>query len=209
MSDGGYLYWDNARFLKDRPHLDGLEFSTPNETLPEDIQWEPEEPEAVYKIPTKAKTHRIQQVALGSTSPLVRRSYKFSATFKANKEEEYFSVLRSAERGAVVNWVPFVWVEEIFNVSATGDFTLSRPVAWGIAASANSTNHAARFFVSNVENPSAGSISGQTFTAATTGVIAVRYLPAFRVLIDGVSNRVPTNNGLEFSVSMREGISLA
>lgn len=210
MANGGYLYWD-SRFLKDLPHLDGIDFSTPNETLPNNVKWEPQEREAVYVIPTKAKTHRVQQVALGTDAPIVRRSYNFEATLIANDEEEYFRILRAAERGAVVNWVPFVWLEEVINATSAATYQLSRPVAWGIASEANSTNHPAITYLADVvESTPAehGSISGQTFTAASTGVIAVRYLPAFRVVVDGVSHAVPVTNGLEFSLTLREAISV-
>lgn len=204
---GGYLYWED-RFLLDNPHLDGVDFTTPNETLPENIQWQPQENEAVYVLTTKAKTHRVQQVALGSGAPIVRRAWNFQATLLAKVSEEYFRILRSAEAGAVVNWVPFVWLEEKFNATSGSSYTLSRPVAWGISGNANDTNHPIRTFLANVEG-SHGSVTGQTFTAASTGVIAVRYLPAFKVIVDGISNSVPVSNGLEFSLTMREAISLA
>ena len=211
MPTGGYLYW-TARFLKDLPHLDGIDFTTPHETLPEDIQWEPQEEETSNVIPTKAKTHRVQTVALGTSAPIVRTSFRFSATLIANDENEYFRIWRASQRGATVNWVPFCWTEEIFNATSGSTYKLSRPVAWGISSSANSTNHPARIFLAAVEEPTPGdygTISGQTLTAATTGVITVRYVPAFKVVVNAPSNAVPVSNGLEFSLEMREAISVA
>jgi hypothetical protein len=58
--------------------------------------------------------------------------------------------------------------------------------------------------VADVENPSAASISGQVVTAAVTGVLAVRYLPAFKVRVKSFSAKLNGPNDVDFTVALDE-----
>ena len=197
---GGYLYW-NAEFVIREPYVDGHKIENGFQSL----DWEESDP--LILMPAHASNHIAQRFALDTADSLTRLAIKFTAKLQGTDEEDYFRMMRARAKGSLVEFVPFVWVEEVFTVTAAGDFTLSRPVAWSKVPACNSTIYPARYFVDGTESPTAGSISGQTFSVVETGEVAVRYMPCFYVKVTCRSS-IPDVNALDLDFVLEEGVIL-
>jgi len=110
VSDG-YLYWE-AAFAKTAPYFDGFEAPW----ILEGLSWE--EGSGVYVLPTHAGTHVVQTPYLGATAPRARIAIDpFRLEIPADDEETYFRLSRAAQRGAPLDFCPFIWRCDVFPYS--------------------------------------------------------------------------------------------
>lgn len=199
----GYLYWttewwQNFPWLYDR-YVGYFEESS-------GLAWE--EAEGVFVLPTHGRTHNVQRPYVGSDRALDVSAFTFSCQMTALNEEDFFAWEAAKKVGAPISFVPFLWTQEAFQATAGSSYQLARPVAWGIATGVTSGTHPATFTKDGVVDADCASITGQTLTAAETGLIIVRYLPAFKVAITSLKRNVNTVNDMVFSVSMVETIQV-
>jgi hypothetical protein len=203
VSADGYLFWD-SRFLRDAPFLDG---TTLTDGLAE-ISWS--ETEGLFVLPTHARTHILQRPYFGASRPVESVAYEFSLSVtNAATEADYYALVRAKRRGAACNWCPFVWTEEVINPAVSSStYTLTRKVAWNVVTGVTSTTHPALYYLDGVAG-AYGTLSGRTLTASGSGELTVRYMPVFQVVVSGLSESVSTPNGLNYSATLTEVVSLA
>lgn len=209
MATGGYLQW-TSRHLKDYFYLDGKTY-TVHQGFDEISVAESDECGLIV-IPTAAGTHVLQKPYYygGSNRSSARTFYEFQFKVMGYDEEEFFRLKRASARGASFYFVPFLWVEEYFpGAEVAVSYTLTRPVAWGIATGVTSGTHPAVYFKADVEDANCASISGQTLTIAEQGDITVRYMPAYRVICAGLSESYTEVNKVVMDVTLREVVALA
>jgi hypothetical protein len=200
---GGYLEW-NAEFLVGNPFFDQSALLRGYSAL----SWK--ESDVIFSLLTHAGTHILQKPYYGANRPLECPSFEFQASFEAGSETDYFLIRRAKRRGAAVYFCPYLWTEEVFDATSGEDYYLTRPLADGIVTGVTSTTHPLRIFLDDVEDngsPSA-TVSGQTVTAGATGILAIRYMPVFKVVVSGLSDSLPAINGLDWQCSFNEAIEM-
>lgn len=198
----GYLYWE-AQFFKGLPYLGGYELSR---KFSEGLAWE--ESEGVFLLPTHGKTTIVQRPYIGSGRPLELEAIEFKVPRKAVDEEDWFLVRRVKGKAASAYFVPYVWTEEVFEVTSGTDCTLGRRPAWGIAPGVTSDTHPARYFLDDVEDPTAATITGQVLSPTVTGTLAVRYMPAFKVCVGALAHVVRGVNDLQTQIALTEVLEI-
>ena len=201
MATGGYLEWDR-RVLVDYPYLDGR---TLVGGFPE-ITWE--ESEGLMVLKMYDGSHRTQTLYVGDKAPTLKSAFTFNFSMLYDDEEDYFRVVRAARRGAVVWWCPYLWTEEVFNVTNGNTYTLSRPIASSVVPGVTAVTHPTTFYLDDTLDGGAASVTSQTVTAADTGELAVRYMPVFRVILANPQRfEVPETGALLGSVQLIECVS--
>lgn len=202
MSGKGYVHW-NADFFRGLPYLGGYELSR---RFGDGFSWD--ESEGVFLLPTHGKTTIIQQPYVGESRPLELSAIEFKIPRLAVAEEDWFKVRRVKAKGAGAYFVPYLWTEEVFEAVNGQQYILGRKVAWSIAPGVSSITHPARYFVDDVENGAAATISGQMLTAAATGTLAVRYMPAFKVVVGPIGHTVKQVNELQSQITLTEVLEI-
>lgn len=202
MSGKGYLYWE-APFLRGNPYLGGYVLS---KRFAEGLSWD--ESEGVFLLPTHGKTTIVQRPYIGTGRPLELDAIEFKVPHKAVAEEDWFLIRRVKAKAAAAYFVPYLWIEEVFEVEVDGTYTLGRMPAWGIAPGVTDLTHPARYFVGDTETPSAATVTGQVLTSAATGTLAVRYMPAFKVCVGALSHTLKQVNDLQTQVALTEVLEI-
>lgn len=205
---GGVLEFDTY-WMRAQPYLDGVKL---DHFDPEySPAWEEDSGGAIL-LPTHAGTHRMQSIYLGSSRALDYSPMRFSFGCLIASEEDAFRIERAKRRGRRVVFAPWIWVEEVFAATDGGSYTLTRPVAYGIDTDVTAVSYPIRAFLDDVSSDASVTLASgtlpQTFTAEDTGEIAVRYPPAFRVRISSLQRVMKTVNGLIYTVSLEEAVSV-
>lgn len=199
----GYLYW-TSDWWQEYPWL--YDRYTQYFENGGGLSWD--EAEGVFVLPTHGRTHNVQRPYVGSDRALEVAGMTFSAQLTALGEEDFFHWEKAKKLGQAVAFVPFLWTQEAFQATATSTYKLARPVAWGVATGVTSVTHPAVFTKDGVVDADCASITGQTLTASETGLIVVRYLPAFMVVITSLRRRLQDVNDMTFDVSLVETIDV-
>lgn len=204
----GYFYF-GERYLDVTPYLDGQ--SWVYNCLPEGIGWQAQDDDFIHVIPTMAGTDALQKIFTDTEAADLPLHWRFSMQLQGVDSDEHFRLHRALGRGAAVYFVPGIWVEEVFTNMTNGETrALSRPLAEDIHPDVTSVTHPYQVYKDDVLDGTAASISGtplQVVTAAADGDIAIRYMPAFRVIAAGISENVPTQNGLVTIIQLREVVN--
>lgn len=198
----GYLYWE-AEFYRGLPYLGGYTLSR---KFSRGFSWT--DSAGIFVLPTHGGTAITQRPFLGENRPLELVAAEFRIPRAAVDEEDWFLIRRVKASGASALFVPYLWTEEVLDVVSGENYLLGRSVAWGIATGVSSATHPARYFLDDSEDPSAATISGQTLTALATGRLAVRYMPAFRVVVDSISHTVQDVNDLQSPLALTEVLEI-
>jgi hypothetical protein len=198
----GYLYWV-APFFRGLPYLGGYELSR---KFSDGLTWD--ENEGVFLLPTHGKTTIVQRPYLGTGRPLELNAIEFKVPRLAIDEEDWFRIRRVKAKAAAAYFVPYVWTEEVFEVTTSGTYTLGRMPAWGIAPGVTIVTHPPRYFVGDVENPAAATVTGQVLTSAVTGTLAVRYMPAFKVCVGRLSHALKQVNDMQTQIALTEVLEI-
>lgn len=204
----GVLEFD-TQWMRAQPYLDGvaIDFFDP-EYSP---TWQEDSGGAIL-LPTHAGTHRMQSIYLGESRALDFSPQTFNFGCLIATEEDAFRIERAKRRGRRVVFAPWIWVEEVFAATDGQTYTLTRPVAYGIDADVTAISYPVKAFLDDVSSDASITLAGgslpQTFTAEDTGEIAVRYPPAFRMRISSLQRVMKTVNGLVYTVSLEEAVSV-
>lgn len=206
MAAGGYLAWD-SRFLQGAPSLDGVDWTVHG--IPLDLSWEEAPDGDLFAIPTASGEHVLQSPIYDPVASELPSRYVFALPLQVNDEEVYFRLKRAKRKAEAVNFVPFLWDEEVFKDLEIADTrSLARPVAWGVAAGVTSVTHPALYYLDDVLDAAAASLSGgppeQTLTALKAGDVAIRYMPVFKVIVRELSEVIEDVNGLSLNCTLEE-----
>jgi hypothetical protein len=156
-------------------------------SVPEGLGWQADDDDLIHIIPTAAGTDVLQKVFDDATASDVPMRWHFTMRVQSVDEDEHFRLHRALAKRAAVYFVPGIWLEEVFSNVVNGSVrSLTRPLAEDIHPDVSFATHPYRFFDDDVENASAAAISGSpkqiVTSAVTSNFLAVRYMPAFRVV---------------------------
>jgi len=106
-------------------------------------------------------------------------------------------------------------MEEVFSgVADAMTRYLNRPLADGIHPDVSSATHPVRYFFNDVEDTDAATITGtpkQTVNVSgvggTPGTLAIRYMPAFRVIPSSFAENVSSPNDLSVTLNLQEVVT--
>lgn len=205
--DGGFINWtppfghqglpqDGSVYLGGKFYRDWPETGTaPHTMAPSD---------GVFVLETLARTHIVQRPYRGSKAPLKGDKREFTQGFLVDREEDYINLEIAQADGEPVYFCAGWWVVDSFPATIGSTYTLTRPLASGVVAGVTAGTHPSRFYLNGVEDADAATVSGQTLTALKAGRIAVWYMPAFRVVIQGLNAAIDDVNNLRVSMALAE-----
>ena len=201
----GYLDW-NSRYLSGVPHLDGVEWT--DQGIPLEMGWEEAADEDAFLIQTASGEHVLQTQFSGVASSDQPSRWIFHLPVQLIDENVFRRLKIAKSKGAAVQFVPHLWDMEQFTGAGVGDvYSLSRPVAWTVAAGVTSGTHPAVFYKDGVVSATCASLGGtlsQTLTVAEAGDISVWYMPVFNVVVRELSAQFGTVNDVVYSATLEE-----
>lgn len=206
MPTGGYVEWSHSVLA--RPG------QITNVWL-EDRWWDIPAPEGISVsrgpgasvLETHAGTHRVHVPYTGTATASQRRAYTFGLRLVADSEADWYQLEHLAQSGAVMSYVPLLWVvDELRDVQSGRDYYLSRSVARTLSATGiTDITHPDEYVRDGIVDPSAGSIAGNTFSATASGsVVRIRYLPYFNVVCTRFDIAIEQVNLMTASVELTE-----
>lgn len=201
----GYLGWE-SRFFSGVPYLDGTDWTA--QGTPLEMTWEPAEGDERFVIPVASGEHVLQSPICDDAAADQLTRYTFTLPVQLYSEDEFRRLLMAEGKGTAVRFVPHLWCMEHFAALTIGAVrSLSRPVAWTLAAGVSSGTHPAIFYKDGVIDSNCAALSGtlsQVLTAAEAGDIAVWYIPAFSVVVKGIGGVFQDVNGVICTVTLEE-----
>lgn len=202
---GGYLTWD-SRFLQGAPQLDGKQWTAHG--IPLELTWQETTDSEPFIIPVASGEHILQSPIADDAAPDNPPRIIFRMPVQLIDEEVYFRLLRAKRQGTAVQFVPYLWDEDVFAGATVAMVrSLTRPVAWGVVSGVTSGTHPAIFYKNGVVDTDCCALSGtlsQTVTVAEAGDIVVRYMPVFSVVVREVSGKLEDVNGAVCDVTLEE-----
>jgi hypothetical protein len=204
----GYVHW-TARTFEIDPYLDGHVFN--RFRLGSSFVYRPMEADMPNRIGTHAMTDVIQPAFSDELASNVPARYEFIVPFTALDEEDFEVFEEAVFLGAPVDFIPGLWVTEVFSPVSAGDVrVLTRGMAWTTYPGSTNVTHPAKIKVNGAVNLSAATFSGPTnrvvtFADAIAGAkVSIRYFAAFRVKPRGFPAELRTHNGLYRTVEFEE-----
>lgn len=209
MPDAGYRYWETLPLFDTGGNLPGVYlngrfYPVWLEEESGGIQWAPED--GVILLPTHGPNNIVHVPYRGSKAPLVGDKTVFTAAMLADYQEDLEAIELARALGRPLVFCPGIWPTEAFPAVAGQDYLLSRPVAQGIVPGITTVTHPHRIRLDGVLDETAATIGGQTVTANASGELSVKYLAAFKVVVQ-LAHSVPAGNQYELTVTLDEVIS--
>lgn len=206
----GYLGWD-SRYFGGVPFLDGVDWTVHG--IPLAIRWAPSEDAQTFIIPTASGESVLQSPIADDASSDLPLPYTFELPVQLLDENTHRRLMMASAKGQAVQFVPHLWCMEHWDAQTASDVrSLTRPVAWGVAAGVSSGTHPAVFYKNGVIDADCATLGGtlsQVLTVAEDGDIAVWYMPVFNVLVREVSGEFQDVGGAMCSVKLEEVIRYA
>lgn len=203
MASGGYLYW-TQNWFDQQPWLDGRQLSAVGG--PSQISWT--SASGLIIVPTCAGTHVLQRPYYGTDAPSDRRRLAFQLSMLCDDYDDYRALARAAARGSAVNWWPGVYATEVFTITNASTYKLARPVAWSTITGVTAVTHPLDMYLDGVQDLTAATVSGQTLTAADSGVLEVHYSPVFKVVVLDLAQEVSEPNLMMVSCTLEEVLTV-
>ena len=198
-----------SQWMRIPPYIDGVRIDPFDPERPP--TWS-EDAGGTILLPTHGGTHRMQGIYLGAARALEFAPQEWNFGALVASEEDLFRLKRAKRKGGRVIFAPFVWEEEVFAAVSGETYQLSRPVAYGIAIECDRTSYPVRAFLADADSDSSITLASgdlpQTFVANDTGLITVRYPPAYRVKVNSVQLVMSTHNKLVVTFGMSEAVSV-
>jgi len=166
------------------------------------IEWRADD--GVILIPMLAGNNVVQVPYRGSKAPLIGDKQVFTGGFLVDQEEDFKQIEKAIAKGRAVYFCPGLWRVEMFPAVAGSTYTLTRPLAAGIVPNVTAITHPLTLWKDDVEDTNCATVAGQTVTAVETGEIAVRYMPAFRVVFTEYSRAIAGVNDLGVTFALSE-----
>ncbi len=207
MPELGYAGF-GSRILDIDPYLDGQLWE--KNSVPEGMGWQSDHDDSIHIIPTAAGTDVLQKIYDDTTAADVPLRWHFTMRVQCVDEDEYFRLHRALAKRQATYFVPGIWLEEVFSNVVNGSVrALTRPLAESIHPDVTSGTHPTLIFLNDAADPTAAVLSGdpiQTVTAANSGDLAIRYMPAFRVVGRALSELFDGFNDLTTTIALHEVI---
>ena len=201
----GYLGWD-SRFFSGVPYLDGVDWTA--QGTPLELSWSPAEGDERFVIPVASGEHVLQSPICDDVAADQLTRYVFTLPVQLFSEDEFRRLLMAEAKGTAVRFIPHLWcMEHWADQSIAAVRSLSRPVAWTLASGVTSVTHPAVFYKDGVVDTNCVALSGtysQVVTVAEAGDIAVWYMPAFSVVVKGISGVFQDVNAIVCEVTLEE-----
>lgn len=179
-NDGGYLEWTDPYFDPDVVYIDGEEFSTGIQK----ISKRPAE-STLFHFKSHANTSILQRLYFGSAAPQRMDSVVFELEFQVFLQSLKRKLSSLGKKKSAFYLCPFDREIDVFDATSGSSYKLMRPLASSVISGVTSVTHPTVFILDGAEDPSAASVTGQTVTANSTGVLEVHYTPIYRCIVLG------------------------
>lgn len=199
-TDQGYNSWDDG-FLQGGPYLNGLQ-------VPKFQAYKREPQEGVlFGLSTHANTKIAQRLYHGIEAPRIRQGFNFSGNWRIWDKEFIEAIREAVGAGEPFLFAPLDRCTDVFDAIDGSSYQLTRPLARSVVSWVTDLTHPDLIKIDGVTDPTAATISGQTVTAAATGVLTIHYTPIYEVIGKTISDDIPTNNGYDLSFVFEEFVT--
>lgn len=199
----GYIYWPTPHYDPDTVYLDGLLVET-------GLQGISKKPSSgtLFHMKSHANTSILQRLYFGPEAPQRRDGITFSLEFQVFADDLAEKIRSVAVRSSWFYFTPFDRQTDIFDAVSGEAYKLTRPLARSIVSGVTSVTHPDLVYLDDVLDGAAATVSGQTLTANSTGVIRIDYTPIYKVVLLGdIDERVGETNELLMSLTLEEVVA--